>query len=250
MTDEDMMDRVPKLRRAIRAALELDPYLRPFPKSQWPLDKGFSVTEPLPPGNLAPDYGVEVRTYSLKHAALRGPFIDPDTADENNLDLHDRALIYNIRCMWHQVFERSYMKLCTTRYVVRELPPWSSLMEFPMARRINLFGKEVPPLKVTKGSFGSKYTISRKYRRAARQVIYFHPNVVEFQFPDLEAWSAQVYWRHNPDGPDERIGYFRAVLTYAAKPGYTYEGAVFTVLPKGIRGLIWGALWRLFGFTP
>lgn len=100
---------------------------------------------------------------------------------------------------------------------------------------------------------GQRVEWSRRGRRAATQVIFFHPDAMHFLFPDLNKWAGEVIYRNIPNpvsNPDGNIGFFRVLMTYAAKPVRPDCGAVVTMIPTGLRGRLWYWSWKLVKFVP
>jgi hypothetical protein len=84
-------------------------------------------------------------------------------------------------------------------------------------------------------------------------VVVFDPDTVEFLFPDPTNWVGEIQWINILDSernPDGTMGYFRCLVTFAAKPMRPDLGQVITVIPAGFKGFLWYWAWKLVRFTP
>lgn len=253
--DSMFVEQSPQLMREIQSKLD-GPYIDCVVKAEWPKETTIqrvefeSVSVPS-----AEEIHCEERTYRLQHAALNFPTICLEDirfvwAFEEVVKNMERICVENIRWVWKNTFRRAIISAITTRRVSRKKPLHPVLSDL-LPRKVNFFGREVSPYFACAGA--GKWQIDPKYKRAATQYVEWHPDIVHFLFPDLEKWAGELQYRNIPDtetNPDGNLAYFRAVMTYAAKPVCPDLGSITTVPPPGFLGTLWFWAWKLMRFVP
>jgi|ERR1017187_3520925 hypothetical protein len=264
-----------KLRDEIQDDIEVtDFYCLNVHKAEWPKDTETKVdTEffPVIAQASATEFGSKTITYRLKNRAINSPTICLEDI-RTHWQLDDivkriqRVMKENLRWVWSRSFQKEVAKFCQNRSVVRETSRYGAIADalsedsgslvadsgnvwFPP--RVNFFGKEVQPY--TGKSGGRKWCVNPKYLRAAEQVIVFHPDIVHFLFPDLEHWIGTINWKNilsREDNPDGYIGFYRALLAYAARPVRPDLGYIITIVPPGIKGWLWYWAWKIVRYVP
>jgi hypothetical protein len=240
-------------------------YIDNVRKSEWPKESGAKLPFYV---QVAPDdpkqqaKNLETReTYSLTHAAINSPGIclaGLRTSDDivKELKIIERILLENLKWIWSQSLQKEVILDTRKHVVVRQghmpaVPQGCRVAVVQFPRKVNFRGKAVHPYIGKKKRL--TWCVNPKYKHAAEQVVYFHPETVEFQFPDLHAWSGKCVFRNIPDAefnPHGENGFFRILLAYAAKPMKPFEGVVVTVLPRGVKGFLWYWAWKLIGINP
>ncbi len=255
-TDDEMIKEIPEILRSCQKRVLLRDHLsRLVVKERWPDRSEFTGSVTFAPSFLKLDEGVDytTREYSLRHAAVNSPMVDLSNVDKG---IVKQSLYDCSYWLWSSFFRDEVSKLIQHRIVVLGLPqvsPDLTRIKSSNAKRINLFGKTVQQYIRADSRIGTKYVINPKYKRAAEQVIFFHPDIVHFQFPNDDTWVGEIVWRNIPDAelnPDCKSGFYRLITTAAAKPIIPNYGMIATVVPKGIRGLIYYWAWQLCGFVP
>lgn len=207
-------------------------------------------------------YGVTEYTIRLQHAAVNSPDI---CLEDLRQDWHVNSVLdrvygsfrESLGLIWRNTFRDAVIKFTSRHKVLRNLralpePDADEVMATPgltQERRLNFFGKVVPAYLSGDG----RTVANPKFKKAARQVVYFHPDTVHFLFPDLDSWTGQITWRNIPDAqcnPNGQIGFFRAAMHHAVRPVIPQYGRVFTVVPPGIKGFFWYLAWKLIRFNP
>ena len=267
MTNQEMIELEPEiLKRCEERILFKDHLSRLVVKERWSNESQGSVTFERntligngQKTNEEKPFDYSVRTYGLKHRAVHSAkiCIYEDSVDEELIKLS----ISDVACwIWSYFFRDELLKLIQNRMVVRDLSEVSDYKKVELtriisssAKRVNIFGKTVQQFVTVKSAIGIKYILNRKYKRAAEQVIFFHPDIAHFQFLDPDKWIGEIHWRNIPDSeanPDGKIGFYRLVTTAAAKPVFPDFGLVVTVVPKGLRGFVYYWAWKLLRFVP
>jgi hypothetical protein len=302
--EEALVEFSPTLQERIQKRLEEDTdfYIQNVRKGQWPAGKGYAIEySPSPFASSDRSFGVTIRTFSLKKAAVNSPDIclsglRQEDEVKQMTEMQERILAENARHIWTNTFQDEVLRQCETRLILRrltyddlkeilEIAKWNGsegrltlvrsrhssdpeytgteipglLMEginYGFVRyppRVNFRGKRVNPYITQKVKGSYKAIMNRKYKRAAEQVVIYHPEMVEFLFPDLKHWAGEVVFRCIPDrdsNPNGDKGFFRMLFAYGAKPERPELGTVITVLPPGIKGWLWYWVWKLIGFKP
>ena len=267
MTDKQMIELEPEILKFCEdRVLFTDQLSRLVVKERWPIANDPTRTLKLEyvyhPNRNGGEVGYSTRTYQLQHAAVNSGKISIE--GEVDKKLVKRSMADIALWMWTHYFRDKLLELIRDRIVVRDLSEVPSDKTIELTRiisssskRVNILGKSVPKYikqkPEQKSDFGITYILNPKYRRAAEQVIFFHPDIAHFQFPNEEQWIGEIGWRNIPDpetNPDCKIGFYRIVTTAAAKPIFPEFGLVATVVPKGIRGFIYYWAWKLFRFMP
>lgn len=262
MTDQEMVELEPEIIKSCEeAVLQRDHLSRLVIKERWLESKeltGWVKFEYCKTNNGKDGVDYSLRTYGLKHAAVNSPKINISYDVDKELIKH--TMRDAATWVWSYFFRDELVKLIRHRIVIRNLSDVSLhetegltriMSEYP--KRINLFGKTVPAFITEKSAIGVKYLLNRKYRRAAEQVIFFHPDIAHFQFLNPERWVGEIHWKNIPDietNPDCNTGFYRLVATAAARPIFPDYGMVVTVVPEGIRGFFYYWIWKLFRFVP
>jgi hypothetical protein len=228
-------------------------YVTRVTKGQWPKEMGYSM--PLEPTALADSFA-NARSVHLKHAAINSPDICLDDK-YLYLDLRNHLAVVkeNLKWMWGQTFQNEIIRACRNRSVMRPgiiriPPPGTTFIKVEFPRKISFFGKAVMPFLP---GDRQRWVANPKYKRASTQFVGFHPDIVHFLFPDLDKWAADISWRNIPDrecNPNGQIGFYRALMRYAAKPMQPELGWVITMLPGGFRGWLQYWAWKIVGFNP
>lgn len=242
------IDNCPHIMREIQAQLK-GPFIDQVTRTLWPKETGikpFKFQTIIPPGG-------EERTYSLKKMSIQSPNICLDDIKffwqvQDQIKHVQHLFTQNLQYVWKRSFRRDIINTITTRRINR-IPP-AVFLEDSLPRRLNFFGKEVPAYANYDGF--RKWAINPKYKRAAIQYVEFHPDIVHFLFP-TENWMGELTWRKVQDtqyDPEGRLGFFRVMLTYAAKPVRPDLSSVTTVPPPGFLGTLWYWAWKLVGFIP
>jgi len=255
----EMQAEAEKMQREIQEELPRQRvYIKHVIKESWPRE--ISQPSDLSPSIVAGASGFGVRTvsYSLKCAAIESPVINlsdyfsfSKEERDNLLAGIKRTLSESLRWMWSQTFQRDIIRILTHRSITRDQSLLVSNVALP--RHVDIWGKEVSPYAHVHSARGHRLELSKKYRRAATQIVTFDPDAVHFQFPDIEQWAGQFSFRAllvSQTIGQTPIGFIRVLLKYAAKPVRPDLGEVITIVPPGLRGLLWYALWKLFRFVP
>jgi hypothetical protein len=263
MTDQQMIELEPEILKCCEERIWLrDQLSRLVVKERWPIAND-------PTGTLKLEYvynsnhngdeiGYSTRTYQLQHAAVNsGEIYIASDVDKESVK---RSMSDVVCWLWSYYFRDKLLGLIRNRMVVRDLSeiPVDRTLELTRiissnSKRVNILGKQVDHYIKRPSNFGVTYILNPKYKRSAEQVIFFHPDIVHFQFPDEQQWIGEIRWRNIPDqvtNPDCKIGFYRLVTTAAARPVFPEFGLVATVVPKGIRGLFYYWVWKLFRLIP
>lgn len=255
-----MIELEPEILKACqKQVLRLDHLARLVVKERWPKSDALAGSIKFEISNSGNGVDYSTRINQLKHAAVNGPQIciyeEYIESGVIKCTMSDVAL-----WMWSYFFRDQLLGLIRNRMVVRDLS------EVPIDRtvgltriisssskRVNIFGRTVNQFITHHSDSGIKMTLNPKYKLAADQVIFFHPDIAHFQFPNEEQWIGELHWINIPNletNPDCKIGFYRLVTTAAAKPIFPEFGLVATVVPKGIRGFIYYWAWKLCRFVP
>lgn len=224
------------------------------------------------------DFGISLYTMNLKKAAIHSPDICLDDLKylwqikdiQHNVS---RVMLENAKWLWETTFQDETLKHCSNHFVTRKFAIQleeilqqaeknganifdlkilnSAQVQHPP--RINFRGKRVYAYTAAAQTTGWKHIVNPKYKKAAEQVIVWHPDIVEFLFPDLEHWVGDLMYRNIPDSkenPNGTIGFYRMLFSYGARPLRPDLGTVITVLPPGLKGWLWYWAWKLVGFKP
>jgi len=263
MTDKDMIELEPEILKFCEERVLLrDQLSRLVVKERWPrtneLTGSVKFENVYPMDGNMNDVGYSVRSYSLQHAVVHSARIA--ITHEVDKELVKRAMADVVCWLWSYYFRDKLLGVIRNRIMVRDLSEITSEKTAELTRinshsskRINIFGKQVKQFITRPSNVGAIYIQNPKYKRAAEQVIFFHPDIAHFQFPNEEQWIGEIHWRNIPDpetNPNCEIGFYRFITTAAAKPMLTDYGLVATVVPKGIRGFIYYWAWKLFRFVP
>lgn len=236
------------------------PYINDVVMGEWPKAAGFTKTEfiAVPLDSAAEDFGYTERTYSLRNSAINSPdiclydFVFQHQV-KDQIETVVRLMTENLRWLWKTTFRRDIINAIQNRTVMQAGTLRSPFLADPFPRAVNFFGKEVSVYSEEAYAHGKLWRINPKYKRAAKQFIEFHPDIVHFLFPDREKWAGEMAWKNIPSyehNPDSCIGNFRAIMTYAARPVRPDLGRVITETPPGIIGTLWYWAWKLVGFIP
>lgn len=245
--DKLFAEHASRLMASVQQALS-GPYIDQVVKAEWPKESGYNIFI----GACAP--ASAVRTVSLKHSAIESPRIcldDLRLAEDVNKTIKDveRCFVANLKYLWKITFRRDIINTIQKHSIAR-YADGPALFDLE-PRKVNFFGKEVRPYLAERQS--QRQLINPKYKRAATQYVEFNPDIVHFLFPDLNQWAGNLTWRnvldseHNIEGG---IGFFRVLLSYAAKPMRPDLGSVTTVPPPGFIGTLWYWAWKLVSFVP
>lgn len=260
-------------------------YCKNVKKSQWPANcPGWKIEYETPAmvvkkDEEGRDYVCQVTQHliQLKKAAVHSPDICLDDLREpwqvqDVMKNTERVMEENAKWVWANALQNDTLELCENHLVTREIfegvkeayriaerngaaisdlkiLSQGKVVQFPP--RVNFWGKRVYPYTSTKS--GEHWGVNPKYKKAAEQILVWHPEIVEFLFPDVKNWSGDLFYRNIPSAEynlNGTIGFFRMLFSYAAKPLRPDLGTVITVLPPGLKGLLWYWAWKIVGFKP
>ncbi len=242
-------------------------------------DPDFVPMPDLPGASNIDNFGITVRQAQLKKAAVHSPDICLDDLkyDWQREDIQKnttRVMTENAKWVWANAFQNDTLEACENRIVVSAITP--SLVNELLAKmeshgakksdfqivgagvvqhppRVNFWGKRVYPYSSKTQTKGSMWIVNPKYKKAAEQKILWHPDIVEFLFPDVQNWIGELMWRNILDSefnPEGTTGFYRMLFMYGAKLIRPDLGTVITVLPPGLKGWLWYWAWKLVGFKP
>ena len=239
-----------------------------------------------------PNFGITVRQVHLRKSAVHSPDICLDDLREvwqvdDTLKQTARVMEENAKWIWSNAFQNDILENCENHVLTRgvtelllqqskniadengnqqtltlvrsfsrdsaPIVPGMERESVQFPPRINFWGKRVYPYISDKVEKGNRWLVNPKYKKAAEQMIVFHPDICEFVFPDLENWIGEVMYRNIPSAdynPEGNIGFFRMLFSYGVKPIRPDLGTVITVLPPGLKGWLWYWAWKLVGFKP
>jgi hypothetical protein len=256
-------------------------------KREWPNEIGTFAVLSSPQKCAQPECCIAhvVREYRLQHMALESPDIKASGTDAedslkfNACNVWQRAFRQDLLRLLQTRSVRMH-GLPPSLYEGRRIDIFGREVHELMVKRPSwlqrLLGQTVP---------GYPLVTNPKFRKAAQQFIRFDPDSVHFMFPDLKNWAGKVTFQEWPFGdtnclackqmeddyrdwvqkmrancPDcEGTGvlinvltrkFYRATFSYAAKPLRTDRGEVITMVPPGLRGLIYFCIWKLARFIP
>jgi hypothetical protein len=257
-------------------------------KREWPTEVGTFAVLSSPQKCAQPECCIAhvVREYRLQHMALESPDIDgndsqaaEDSLKWNACNVWQRTFRQDLLRLLQTRSVRRH-GLPPSLYEGRSIDIFGREVHELMVKRPSwlqrLLGQTIP---------GYPLVTNPKFRKAAQQFIRFDPDSVHFMFPDLKNWAGHVSFHESPFGdtdclackqmeddhrdwvqkmrancPDcEGTGvlikvptrkFYRATFSYAAKPLRTDRGEVITMVPPGLRGLIYFCIWKLARFIP
>lgn len=190
--------------------------------------------------------GTAVHKVELQHSALESADIAGGSphAWTNAVD----SLEENLVVFWRMRFESELDRLIKRRELANKFPIslWGHFPIVMSGPRTSLFGKKVYRFKFYK----NRNILNRKYDRCPIQVMDFHPDIAEFMFLDLKEWAGKLVYCELFDNRFKVRRFLRAFLTSATKPLRSDVGRVTTILPKGLRGLLYRLVWQLLRIKP
>lgn len=201
-------------------------------------------------------FGQTLRSYKLKCRNLQSHEFDPSDKDAIQTAIH--GIVFVVTYLWRTAFRNDIVRLSDNRMVVRKFTddlirkdidstPTIAVHE-AMPRKVNLFGKQVNPYLDGVKCNGSVLTkINPRYKKAATQIIGWHPHIATFLFTEPENWFGKFELRQITG---ESKSFIDATFQYAARPEMTHLGYVITVVPKGLRGFFWYWIWKMIRFVP
>lgn len=261
MTTQDRIDAAKVIQSTIALTIRSF-YSSKIVRNKWLTSDNDTVTShvferPLPVrGNpAAMSFTQTVRTYHLQRTALQSGFIKKSS--EQKFCKSVQAFIICAVNLWEKRFQSELARVSENHTLVksfdeakRSIPPTHIFVYLCLLPRRSLFGCKINQFK----RVGDRKVINKKFDRCPEQILSFHKDIAWFCFPDdsNSGWVGEIRWHETPQccTPIYAGGYYRLVAASATKPVRPELGTVITILPGGLRGLLYRLVWGLLRIKP
>jgi hypothetical protein len=264
MTTQDQIDFCKLLERVINDELKLDFVSSDVTKRSWSTDNEskfhsefWRIVNDLRSSKKS--RGAKVRSYQLQRSAVISETFD---VKDGLSPSGEKSFVSSIVYIWKSRFREELARIVDHRPIVRRLPDVPYILDdcYPEwinpdcyvewlkeSPRTSLFGKTV--LRYSPSQNGEYRIFNPKYDQCPKQLLIYNAETAYFLFPDKDRWIGEVAFRESTFNGDGK-GHFRWIGSSATQPVRTDQGALITILPRGLRGLLYQIVWKLLRIKP